>query len=60
MTADLALILERFAARMRGTLPPPVKQMLEKKHGILDGIQQEYHIHNSENLDAVCGAITAR
>ena len=29
-------ILDRFAQRMRGTLPPPVKSMLEKKHSIIN------------------------
>ena len=57
MTANLNLILDRFAVRMRGTLPPPVKQMLEKKHGIFDNIRCDYHIHNCENVDAVCEAI---
>lgn len=57
MTADLQLILERFSARMRGTLPPPVKQMLEKKHGVFDAIPHHYHVHNSENVDAVCNAL---
>ena len=32
--ADLDTVKERFKARMHGTLPPPVAQMLEKKHGI--------------------------
>lgn len=54
MTADLEVILERFAARMRGTLPPPVKQMLEKKHGMFDSIPHEYRIHNGEGTEAVC------
>lgn len=46
MTADLPLILERFAVRMRGTLPPPVKTMLEKKHGIFDAEKYDIHFHN--------------
>lgn len=57
MTADLALILERFAARMRGTLPPPVKAMLEKKHGVFDDGAYDFYIHNSENVDGVCEEI---
>lgn len=57
MTADLELILERFAQRMHGTLPPPVKIMLEKKHGIFDAISCDYHVHNGENADAVCTAL---
>ena len=54
MTADLPLILTRFARRMGGKLPEPVKQMLEKKHGIFDGIAADFHIHNNENPEEVC------
>lgn len=49
MTADLELILERFAVRMRGTLPPSVKAMLEKKHGIFNAEQHDFHFHNGVN-----------
>ena len=35
--ADLETIKERFKARMRGVLPPPVAAMLEKKHGMFEG-----------------------
>ena len=35
-TAELDTIKERFAARMNGQLPPPVAQMLERKHGCFD------------------------
>ena len=59
MTADLELILQRFAMRMRGNLPDPVKVMLEKKHGIFDAQPCNYHIHNNENADAVAAAICA-
>ena len=34
--ADLDTIRERFRARMRGNLPPPVSQMLERRHGMFD------------------------
>ena len=57
MTADLELILERFALRMHGNLPAPVKMMLEKKHGVFDAERCNYRIHNNENTDAVCEAI---
>lgn len=57
MTADLPLILERFAVRMRGNLPALVQTMLEKKHGLFDREQCDYHIHNNEQTDAVCDAI---
>lgn len=57
MTADLDLILERFAHRMHGTLPPPVKMMLEKKHGIFDAVTWDYQIRNGSGLDEVCAAL---
>lgn len=57
MTADLELILQRFANRMRGTLPPPVEAMLRKKHGCFDGISCRFHIHNSENSEQVLAEI---
>ena len=57
MTADLDLILERFAQRMHGTLPPPVKMMLEKKHGIFDAVTSDYQICNGNGLDEVCAAL---
>lgn len=60
MTADLSLILERFATRMRGNLPAPVQIMLEKKHGLFDHERCDYHIHNNEDADTVCDAICIR
>lgn len=57
MTADLEKILERFAVRMHGNLPVPVKTMLEKKHGCFDTVLHDYHIHDNQNADAVCDAI---
>lgn len=54
MTADLTLIQERFAKRMGGTLPIPVKQMLERKHGAFDMIEREYSIHNGIDSDQLC------
>lgn len=58
MTADLELIENRFAQRMRGVLPTPVKTMLERKHGLFDMERFDYHIHNGENADAVCAALS--
>lgn len=57
VTADLHFILERFAQRLHGVLPLAVKAMLEKKHGIFDGEQCNYHIHNSEDVAAICQEI---
>ena len=53
MTDDLPLILERFGMRMRGQLPEPVKQMLEKKHGIFDREVCNFHIHNNTDMESV-------
>lgn len=60
MTADLPLIIERFSARMRGKLPDPVKQMLEKKHGCFDNGNYDYRIHNCENIADVIRMICGR
>lgn len=58
VTAELAEIKARFAARMGGTLPPPVATMLEKKHGMFDGEKCDYHWNSSaESLEAACAAI---
>ena len=38
LTADLDVIKERFKARMRGILPPPVEKMLEQNHGKYDDL----------------------
>ena len=43
VTADLELIKTRFAARMRGNLPAPVAQMLEKNHGSFDAVPHDMH-----------------
>lgn len=51
VTADLDTIKERFKARMHGTLPPPVEQMLERKHGAFDLLPHDIHVHG-ENVDA--------
>ena len=40
--ADLDTIKARFRNRMRGNLPAPVAQMLEKKHGVFDGGDYDY------------------
>ena len=57
MTADLPLIEERFAQRMHGVLPTPVKTMLERKHGMFDQEHFDYHIHNGEGADIVCASL---
>ena len=53
VTADLEVIKERFASRMRGILPPPVATMLERNHGRFDNIQNDFHYKNAENYEAL-------
>ena len=43
VSADIDTIRERFKARMRGNLPAPVAQMLEKKHVMFDSGSYDYH-----------------
>ena len=45
VTEELDVIKERFAARMRGVLPPPVAAMLERKHGCFDQEPCDLHVH---------------
>ena len=57
-TADLAVIKERFAQRMRGNLPAPVAAMLEKKHGCFDAENCDFHVvSGQDDLDEVCTSI---
>ena len=53
VTAEIAVIKERFATRMRGTLPPPVAFMLEKNHGKFDNIQREFHYKDADDYTAL-------
>ncbi|MBQ3355606.1 MAG: hypothetical protein IJG45_00640 [Oscillospiraceae bacterium] len=45
VTEELDVIKERFAARMRGVLPPPVSMMLERKHGCFDAEPCDLRVH---------------
>ena len=57
-TADLAVIKERFAQRMKGNLPAPVAAMLEKKHGCFDAENCDFHVvSGQDDLDEVCTSI---
>ena len=58
--ADLEVILDRFAQRMHGILPPPVKTMLERKHGIFDDVTHDYRIYNGVGAEEVCAALEER
>ena len=39
---NIETIKERFKQRMRGNLPKPVEQMLERKHGMFDGVECDF------------------
>lgn len=59
-TAGLDTIKERFAARMNGHLPPPVAQMLERKHGCFDSQPHDISCHSGQDNPAViCEKIAA-
>ena len=54
VTADLDLIKSRFAQRMRGNLPAPVEDMLEKKHGCFDDVPHDFHVVSGKtDLDLI-------
>ena len=56
--ADLDTIKARFRNRMRGNLPAPVAQMLEKKHGVFDGGDYDYRFDGvSGDPAALCEAL---
>ena len=60
VTADIDLIKQRFAQRMRGNLPAPVAFMLEKKHGCFDAQPHDIHVISGEtDLDSVVAQIVA-
>ena len=61
VTAELDEIKARFAARMGGTLPPPVAAMLERKHGCFDQVPHDVHmVSGADSVDGVCDQILSR
>ena len=59
--ADLDTIKARFRDRMRGNLPAPVEQMLERKHGLFDGGDYDYRYDGaSGDAGALCEEIAKR
>lgn len=61
VTAGLDTIKERFKARMRGNLPQPVEQMLERKHGMFDAGDYDFRFDSDQDDPAVlCGEVRAR
>ncbi|MBQ6595033.1 MAG: hypothetical protein IJH78_05160 [Clostridia bacterium] len=59
--ADLDTIKKRFRERMRGTLPAPVEKMLERKHGMFDGVPCDLRFDGAEgDPAALCGHLVRR
>ena len=59
--ADIDTIKERFKKRMRGNLPAPVEQMLERKHGMFDNEIYDYQFDGvSGDLSEMCRTIKHR
>ena len=59
VSAELDSIKERFRARMHGSLPKPVEQMLEKKHGMFDDGNYDFRFHsNQDDLEKICKKIS--
>ncbi len=59
--ADIDTIKDRFKERMRGNLPVPVEQMLERKHGMFDDEICDYQFDGvSGNLSEICHTIKHR
>ena len=58
---DIDTIKERFKVRMRGNLPAPVAQMLERKHGMFDNEPHDYSFDGASG-DAleICGMLKDR
>ena len=59
--ADLETIMTRFRARMRGNLPAPVEQMLERRHGCFDGGDYDYRYDGvNGDPEALCKTLIRR
>ncbi len=58
VTANIDTIKERFAKRMRGNLPPPVAQMLDRNHGMFDKQAHDICLVSEEmDLEKACALI---
>lgn len=60
LTAELAVIKQRFKERMRGNLPLPVEKMLEAKHGIYDDLECDLKIDGDYNIEGVFDALNLK
>lgn len=52
---DLNTIKERFKARVRGNLPIPVEQMLERNHGKFDLEEHDFHYDGTNDTIELIG-----
>lgn len=60
-SADIEVIKERFAQRMRGNLPAPVAAMLEKKHGCFDNEECDIRvISGRDDPEEVCAFVQSK
>ena len=58
VVAELESIKERFKIRMHGSLPKPVEEMLEKKHGMFDEGDYDFRFNSSHDaLEDICKAV---
>ncbi len=57
MTADLGIIKERFSKRIGKELPLPILAMLERKHGIFDKEQCDFHIDSNDSMEEIINEI---
>lgn len=59
--SDIDTIKDRFKKRMRGNLPVPVEQMLERKHGMFDNEICDYLFDGvSGDLSEICETVKHR
>ena len=60
VTASIDRICERFAKRMRGQLPPPVRARLERDHGKFDAQPHELRLcSDMQSPEEGCAAVLA-
>ena len=58
VSASLETIKTRFSARMRGNLPKPVADMLERKHGMFDAGEYDLRVVSpDDDTDEICRRI---
>lgn len=53
LTAELAVIKERFKERMRGNLPLPLEKILESRHGMYDNLECNLKLDANYTIEEV-------